>query len=109
MRMFRWKWKAAAAAGVHWHHVPPCIDLAVAHATYTCPIVPRRRLRRGVLEMRNANVMMGRGRRGIAHRSAGVKVVVVVVVIARLSVNGGGRSAGCQCRAAVVVLDWPWT
>lgn len=106
--MFRWKWKAAAAAGMHWHHVPPRIDLAVAPATHTCPIVPRI-LRRGVLELRNANMMvMSRGR-GIAHRGTGA----VVVVIARLSVNGGGgrrrRSAGSRAAAAAVVLDWPWT
>jgi hypothetical protein len=112
--MFRRKWKAAAAAAaaatVHWHHVP-CIDVAVAPATHTCPIVPRG-LRRGVLELRNPDVMivtvimMSQGSGGVAHRGAGVGVGGggAGVVIARLSaVNGGGG----RSRGRAVVLDWP--
>jgi len=92
--MFRWKWKAATTS-VH----VPCIDVAVAPATYTCPIVPRRGLRRGILELRNANMIMSQGS-GIAHRGAGVGPGAGVIR-ARLSVNG--RSG---CRA---VLGWPLT
>ena len=94
-RMFRWKWKAATA-GVH--HIP-CIDVVVAPATNTCPIVPRG-LRRGVpsLKLGNANMIMSQGS-GIAHRGAGVVGPGAGVIARRLSVNGRSR-----CRA---VLDWP--
>lgn len=83
--ILRWKWNAAAV------HVP-CIDVVVAPATNTCPIVPHG-LRGGVLELENAVVTQGSG---IAHRGVGVPGAAV---IPRLSVNG--RSG---CRA---VLDWP--
>lgn len=82
--MFRWKWKAATAgAGVY----VPCIDVVVvAPATYTCPIVPRG-LRRGVLELGSANMIMIMSRgSGIAHRGAGVGPGAGVIP-RRLSVN----------------------
>jgi hypothetical protein len=97
--MFRWKWKAATAAGV----LVSCIDVAVTPATYTCPIVPRG-LRRGVLELRHANmimmtVIMSQGS-GIAHRrGAGAGPAGAGVIARRLSVTG---RSGCR-----YVLDWP--
>lgn len=69
-----------------------CIDVAVAPATHTCPIVPRG-LCRGVLELENAIMDIGSE---IAHRGAGVSGAAVIT---RLSVNGRSR-----CRT---VLDWP--
>jgi hypothetical protein len=69
-----------------------CIDVVVAPATYTCPIVPRG-LRRGVLELWTAVKTLGSR---IAHRGAGVPGAAV---IARRSVIGRSR-----CRT---VLDWP--
>jgi hypothetical protein len=87
-RIFRWKWNAAAV-----HLACQCIDVVVAPASDTCPIVPRG-LRRGILELGIAIVTLGSG---IAHRGAGVPGAAV---IARLSVNCG-RSGCCA------VLDWP--
>jgi hypothetical protein len=84
-RLFRWKWNAAMPVA--------CIDVIVASATNTCPIVPRG-LRRGVLELDNA-IMMALGS-GIAHRGAGVPGAAVIT---RLSVKGRSR---CH-----TVLDWP--
>jgi hypothetical protein len=97
--MFRWNWKWKAATA---RVLVPCIDVAVTPATYTCPIVPRG-LRRGVLELRNADVIMimSQGSAGIAHRGAGVRPGAGVIA-RRLSVSG--RSG---CRAVLGLVDWP--
>ena len=69
------------------------VDIVVARATYTCPIVPRG-LRRGVLELRTTVMALGSR---IAHRGAGVWAGAAVIT--RRSVNGRSR-----CRT---VLDRP--
>jgi hypothetical protein len=73
-----------------------CINIVVAPATYTCPIVPRG-LRRGVFELRTTAMVLGSR---IAHRGAGV--LAGAAVITRRSAIVNGRS-----RCGTTVLDWP--
>jgi hypothetical protein len=71
-RMLRWWIRRNGAAGVP--SIVCYIDVAVAPATHTCPIVPRG-LRRGVLDLVNAIMALGYG---IAHRGAGVPGAAVI-------------------------------
>lgn len=78
--MSYWEWNAAMLVA----H----IDVAVAHSTYTRPIVPR-----GILELWIAIMAL---ESGVAHRDVGVPGAAT---IPRLSVNRRSR-----CRT---VLGWP--